>query len=74
MEKVGGRNHWRIDGQSPKFSHSNLRNINIRILLVGHSPMFSPPRQLNSPMFSPANVFRYTVIENNSRIMQKISE
>ena len=26
-ESVGGRKHWRIDGQLPKFSPSNLRNL-----------------------------------------------
>ena len=26
-ENVGGRKHWQIDGQSPKFSPSNLQNI-----------------------------------------------
>ena len=38
-ENVGGRKHWRIwriDGQSPKFSPSNLRNIQYPIFIVVH--------------------------------------
>ena len=38
-ENVGGRKHWRIwriDGQSPKFSPSNLRNIQYPIFILVH--------------------------------------
>ena len=51
VENIGGRKHWwiwRIDGQSPKFSPSNLWIFNIRILFVGHSPKFSSPNNPNS--------------------------
>ena len=48
-ENIGRRKYWRIwqiDGQLPKFSPSNLRIFDIRILFVGHSPKFS---SLNNP-------------------------
>ena len=40
VENVDGRKHWRIwriDGQSPKFSPSNLRNIQYPIFIVRSS-------------------------------------
>ena len=38
-ENVGGSKHWRIwqiDGQSPKFSPTNLRNIQYPIFILVH--------------------------------------
>ena len=49
-ENVGGRKHWRIDGQSPKFSPSIL---NFRILFAVHVIQVGQRGDVFVKIFSP---------------------
>ena len=70
-ENVGGRKHWRIwqiDLRSAKFSPSKNPILILQILWRAEftNVLYSKQsEELNLSMFSPTNVFRYTVIGKN---------